>query len=914
MFHQVIICEQDQTAQRFLWRNGDSSRNPDVYVMQVMIFGSVSSPCSAQYVKNLNAKKFEISNPRAYRAIVECHYVDDYVDSFDEEEEAISVTKDVIEIHKQAGFELRAFVSNSSEFIQAIVEKEETIAHPDLTNLGKSNSTTEKILGLFWSPADDKFRFVLTFKRIPNVVLTANMVIRSKIILQKLWRFDIDWSSPIPDEIYREWHIWYQELYNVGNFEINRWYGPGFSISQNGVDMHVFVDASEAAFAAVAYWRICWEGAVRVVFIAGKVKCAPIKPLSIPRLELQAAVLGVRLKEAIVSSHDIQPKHINFWSDSKTVIKWIHSDVRAYKPFVSHRVSEVLYYSEVKQWKWVPGSKNPADDATRPMSFSEQPLNSRWIKGPEFLLLDEDKWPKLSDEHNVKDVNSELRSKFVISIRDSSPLIPYEEKSKYYTLLRVRCWFMRAVNMFKKCAARETKCRQKLPPYLTAQEMHEAEMYWCSMAQQDEFAEEIFILKSGKILPKNSPIFQLSPYLANDGLVRISSRIKNARCVPHTTKEPIILPKNHLITKIIVKQYHEDFRHQNQESICAAVRTKFWVPSLRQMVRSVKRNCMVCKIRNARPQNPLMGQLPVDRLSPYVRPFSYTGVDYLGPFNVTIGRRCEKRWVSLFTCMTVRAVHVEMARDLSTDSFILCLRNFINRRGLPVRIRSDRGTNFVGASKERLILNDGPIVEECSRRGIDWVFNTPANPAAGGAWERMVRCIKNVLAFTLKEKVPQVDTLNSLLIEAENLVNSRPLTHLPIDSFDDEPLTPNHFLMGCPNIVQTPAVGEKGCLRKQWHILQQLKQTFWKRWVLEYLPDLTRRTKWYQPVKPLKIGDVVIICDDNETRGEWRKGIIVDVHMAADGQVRSAAVKTSAGILRRPASKLAVLDIISESP
>lgn len=423
------------------------------------------------------------------------------------------------------------------------------------------------------------------------------------------------------------------------------------------------------------------------------------------------------------------------------------------------------------------------------------------------------------------------------------------------------------------------------------------------------------MLKSGKGILKGSPIYKLNPYLGGDGLIRVCGRINNAVCVVPSTREPIIMPKSHVITKLIVKQYHEDFMHQNQESICAAIRSKFWIPCIRQLVRAAKKNCQLCKNRSAVPKPPLMGQLPADRLTPYVRAFTYTGIDYLGPYNVVVGRRCEKRWVALFTCMTTRAIHLELAKDLSTDAAILCIRNFINRRGVPVRIRSDRGTNFIGASKEDFVLVQNRLGNELARRGIEWVFNTPADPSAGGAWERMVRCVKNVLAITLREKTPQVETLNSLLIEAENLVNSRPLTHLPIENADSDPLTPNHFILGCPNIVQTPAVGEKVCLRKQWHILQQLKQTFWKRWVLEYLPDLVRRTKWYQRVQPIKIGDVVVICDSGEARGEWKRGVVVEVFKADDGQVRSAMVKTSVGKLRRPASKLAVLDIgVSESP
>lgn len=168
-------------------------------------------------------------------------------------------------------------------------------------------------------------------------------------------------------------------------------------------------------------------------------------------------------------------------------------------------------------------------------------------------------------------------------------------------------------------------------------------------------------------------------------------------------------------------------------------------------------------------------------------------MDYFGPIQISIGRRREKRWVAIFTCLTARAVHLELARDLSSDATILCLRNFVNRRGVPVRIRSDQGTNFVGASKVEWLQSQRDMAEECTRRGIEWIFNTPANPSAGGSWERMVQATKRVLSFTLKEQAPQIETLQSLLIEAENLVNSRPLTHLPVDSEDAEPLTPNHF-------------------------------------------------------------------------------------------------------------------------
>ncbi|XP_075150852.1 uncharacterized protein LOC142224960 [Haematobia irritans] len=154
-----------------------------------------------------------------------------------------------------------------------------------------------------------------------------------------------------------------------------------------------------------------------------------------------------------------------------------------------------------------------------------------------------------------------------------------------------------------------------------------------------------------------------------------------------------------------------------------------------------------------------MAPLPIDRVTPYVRPFTYTEVDYFGPLNVTVRRQREKRWVCLFTCLTVRAVHLELSTDLSTDAFLLCLRNFVNRRGLPLVIRSDNGTNFVGVAKELQgvsnLFDNNVITSSLAGLGIKWIFNSPANPSEGGVWERLVRSVKKALFMMLKEQAPE---------------------------------------------------------------------------------------------------------------------------------------------------------------
>jgi len=245
---------------------------------------------------------------------------------------------------------------------------------------------------------------------------------------------------------------------------------------------------------------------------------------------------------------------------------------------------------------------------------------------------------------------------------------------------------------------------------------------------------------------------------------------------------------------------------------------------------------------------------------------------------VTVGRRKEKRWGVIFTCLTVRAVHLEIAHSLDASSCIMCIRNFFNRRGTPREIFTDNGTNF--KASEKVICEELPrvVFDEVYRSfdTIKWSFNPPAAPHMGGAWERLIGSIKRVLSAICPAMKFTSESLQSALWEIEFIINSRPLTFVSLDTNDDEAITPNHLLLGSVS-------GYKP-----------------KRWVREYVPDLARRGKWYAKQPPLTIGSVVLIVEENLPR---------NTVLAKDQQVRSATIKTAHGILRRPVTKLAVLNV-----
>jgi hypothetical protein len=293
-------------------------------------------------------------------------------------------------------------------------------------------------------------------------------------------------------------------------------------------------------------------------------------------------------------------------------------------------------------------------------------------------------------------------------------------------------------------------------------------------------------------------------------------------------------------------------------------------------------------------------------------------MDYFGPIEVTVGRRHEKRWGVIFTCLASRAVHLELASTLNTCSAIMAIRNFTNRRGPPKIIHCDNGTNFRSAEKELKLATNAIDRNQLYAQAqsnlpgtepIKFKFSPPLSPWIGGVWERLIRSVKTVLYTILKERAPKDETLRSFLIEAENILNSRPLTYQSTNIDDPEAITPNHLLRLSNRLVYAPGVFEEEKYgRKQWRESQILADRFWKRWLLEYVPTLNKRTAWHVDSPPLKKGDVVLLMEDNP-RNCWKRGIVLELHHGLDSKIRSVDIKTTNGIRTRPVRKLARLDL-----
>ncbi|XP_062541503.1 uncharacterized protein LOC134209541 [Armigeres subalbatus] len=314
---------------------------------------------------------------------------------------------------------------------------------------------------------------------------------------------------------------------------------------------------------------------------------------------------------------------------------------------------------------------------------------------------------------------------------------------------------------------------QRIVTSLSSEELGIAETIIWRLSQQESFPDEVSQLKqaNGKV-EKSSKIYKLSPYIDENGVLRQNGRIGAATNTRFDMKYPIILSTYHPTTLLLLNHYHRTNHHINYETVVNEIRQNFYISHLRAAVRKTARSCQWCKIHKSQPTTPKMAPLPAARLASFERPFSYVGVDYFGPVLVKVGRSLAKRWVALFTCLTIRAVHLEVAYTLSTESCITCFRRFIARRGAPLEVYTDNGTNFQGA--ERLLRQQisESLAETFTNAKTKWFFNAPSAPHMGGAWERMVRSVKVAIESIDTGRKLHDEGFLTLLAEAEALRDS----------------------------------------------------------------------------------------------------------------------------------------------
>ena len=925
MFHQIHIRPEDRASQRFLWRGMRRTGEPDIYEMNAMIFGAVSSPSQAQFVKNHNAKSLVNINQNVIDAICMQHYVDDYVHCSKTVEEAIQLIKDVTQTQENGGFKLAKFISNSPEVMKSIPEEYRGVPRED---------GLERVLGVLWDLKSDEYivSFEIpalmewkTINRAPTKreILKAMMsvfdplgicqpfMIKLKILFQELWRKKLDWNDFISNEYCKKWQNWLEEAASLKEIRIRRCYFPEVP-SVSAAELHTFCDASDKGYAAVTYLRINHNEKHYVAFVQAKSKVAPIKHLTIPRMELQACVMGHEIAQAVVKEIGIPIVKKVFWTDSKIVKSWFTTSQKL-NAFVGARVTKIFEHEDtnVDDWRWIPSALNVADLGTKDQACYMQ----QWINGPEFLTHEECDWkftmPELTEEE-LKCLYTEVIDQvFLGNINNSCACLPDLNRfSKFNRLVRATAYSMKMVKALRLTKA-ERPTRGELYK-LSMEDLQKARIEWYREVQKEFFSEEISDLETKGFVKRSSVLFTHAPFI-QDGILRLRSRVQDPLC-SFEENNPVILHAKHRFTYLLMVYYHERNLHGGVRTVINNLRQTFDIIGVTTAVKRIFRNCVSCKIQRSTPHPPHMAQLPDDRVVPRNRAFEVVGLDYAGPFEVTVGRRHEKRWIALFNDIPSRAVHVEIVHKLTTDSAIKAIKRFANKRGVPVKIISDNATCFRGADKElqnffqNMKISDGELADELSIRNIDWSFIPPGSPHFGGVYERKVGSIKCGLKVALTEVYPDDETFETAISDVVNVINNTPITELSSDPTEQRAVTPNDLVLGKLNgtNIDIPQTELNQVKPYTWMAAQLIANRFWQKWVKEYRTIIQRPTKWFSDRNAiqLNIGDIVLIADENLKRNEWPKGRITEIHPGKDGKVRAVTVKTQKGFLKRASAKI----------
>ncbi|KAI5748201.1 hypothetical protein M8J77_022994 [Diaphorina citri] len=919
MYLQILVHPDHRKYQKIVFRPtpGEPLRS---FALNTVTFGLTPSPFLALRCVQELTKQEAQNFPLACERVKNDSYMDDVCSSVPSEEIALQTQQQLTGMFKSAGFELSKWASNSKSLLCNIPDENQLE-----TCVQWNSDSSLKVLGLQWHPVDDVFIFQVNVSERPctkrNVLkltasifdvlgLVAPVTLYAKLFIKRLWVLKLDWDTSPPSELQELWNTFQSELPLLSGMSFPRHIGVDLV---SDVVLVGFGDASEKAYACAVYARVqSQQGDISVNLICAKSKVSPLKSLSIPRLELCAALLLSKVMRLCLDTYQSRVKIREYYclSDSKVTIDWVRSPACRWNTFVANRVAKIQENVGSECFHHVAGTENISDCASRgmtPSQFLEHPL---WKTGPEWLTKPVNSWPLDQDTSSVSDeIDIEEKKHLFVLVepQESNVLLTLAQKlSSWSKLLHAVVYILRTLKILPR--------RDGL--IILASDLRAAEVRVLKAVQQECFAGEIENISHGRLC---SPQYQkLNPFIHN-GLVKVGGRLSHSS-LGYDQKHPVLLPSKHHVTTLIIDYYHKLNLHTGPHLLLSLLRQKFWIVGARNVVRQRVRQCNHCFRMKPLASSALMGELPACRVNES-KPFVHTGTDFTGSVLITLGKRrgvvSQKAYICIFICLTTKAIHLELASDLSTEAFLAAFKRFLSRRGAVSVMYSDNGKNYIGASNKlddiyRVLQSQSfnqALGEELARRRIQWSFLPPLSPHMGGIWEGNIRMVKQHLLKVIGSQILTFEEMYTVLTQVEALLNSRPLCPLSADPNDVQVLTPAHFIHANP-LQELPAVSTLSTPENRltrFQLLDKLVQTYWKRWSAEYLNNLQLRVKWNTPQNPIRVGQVVVVKSDLTPPLHWPLGLVTSVSPGRDGVVRVVQVRTNTGSYTRPVTKLCPL-------
>ena len=714
-FLMIGIIPADRDVLRFLWLKDPTKLNSPVLHFRFtrVVFGLRPSPAilSAVILHHLN--KYTCKHPKLVEQIRTGLYVDDLVtgnDSVDSAFQTYSISKQIM---KEAGLNLRKWKTNSSELLSLIeekesnqdtqsnkpklpvVEEEQSYAQSSTSLLKPEvNELYNKLLGVMWDNQSDEF--VVDLSELSNYVkglpetkrsvlrvsarifdplgLVSPLVIRLKLLFRSLCTNNVNWDDSIEGEALSKWRSLIAEFSCVNQLKVPRCYFRS-SFKPILIELHGFSDASAQAYGAVVYLRAVYkDGSISSTIIASKTRVAPLKVQTIPRLELLAAVILVRLVSTLKGSLEALPNLATYyWTDSTVVLYWIRNK-KSWRQYVSNRVNEIKRYSMPEEWNHCPGLLNPADMPSRGLTGAELGENQVWWNGPEFLFLPKSDWPNSHELDDTREAESELIKEapvilhtFAITGGRTTPyklqhIIDCNRFSLLNKLLRTTAYVIRFVKkLLNKINPRShltSQCEVDSSSLPTVEEINEAEEYWIKSIQGESFIAEIRYLTTDKPVGTPVRINQFGLFL-EQGVLKCRGRLNNST-LALSSKNPILLPHSHPFVKLLILQYHARVNHSGVNDTLTLLRETYWILKGKRIVKQSIKDCVKCLKCEGLPYSvSTTPDLPVERVSDDP-PFTHLGIDFAGPLYIQTHNSSDenKAYICLFTCASTRAIYL----------------------------------------------------------------------------------------------------------------------------------------------------------------------------------------------------------------------------------------------------------------
>lgn len=930
MYRQILLRPEDRKLQHIFWRP-PSQTTISEFELNTVTYGMKPSAYLAQRVIKQLVSDEGGNFPLASHALSHHIYVDDLVTGTSDLVSAEKLISELISLLALGGFELRKWCSNQPSLLANFPED---FLGSNPTNLDKENSFS--VLGSHFCAKSDQFQFHVTSfdgKVTKRSLLSyiagifdplgwlTPVTFSLKLFMQQLWLANLSWDEPISDDLNDQWFQITNDISALNLVQIPRQLPTG-EFSQILVG---FCDASSKGYAANLYLHTSNSNHfMSMQLLAAKSRVAPLKRITIPRLELNAALLLAKLLRHFlpVFSQNKISEFILF-SDSQVVLSWISTPTYQLQVYEANRVSQILEITSPTSWHHVKSSDNAADIASRGTFASQLPSLDSWWKGPSIFHVSAHQLPIASSKIHPID-NSHISDPCVFlsqtpSSKDSNLFLSLTEKcSSLPKMLGVIAHIVKFISkIFRKSfnnpiLVKLVESLNSSPPSLFSPDVLDYALLFCVQTLQFEHFSSLIQNIDNEV--NSSSFAKLTPILDDFRLIRVGGRLHQSE-LPHDAKHPLLLPKKSNFSTLLVRKSHLEGFHCGPRQTQALLSQRFWIPSARSLIRKIIRQCVRCqKFRPTRIQ-PIMADLPSDRVTAQ-RAFSVVGTDFAGPFSYKSSTlrsaKIQKGYLCIFVCFASKAVHLEFVSDLSTPAFIAALTRFVSRRGLPHAIYSDNGSNFIGASRHLKEVYDfldkshNEIFHTLSSQHIRWHFNPPYAPNFGGLWESVVKSTKYLLFRTFGDMTFTFEEFSTIFCRIESILNSRPLTSFSLDPVEDSCiLTPGHFLIGS-SLMALPEfpIEDKISPRLRWTLLQQRTQHFWNRWSKEYLHELISRSKWTKGASNISVGDVVIVKAAHTLPLRWPIGRISEVFPGKDGICRTVRVRLPSGNIIRPVSKI----------